>query len=55
MTSVSEALDLNPGAIVIMHTVYASQKANGLPAIILGLRAMGYEPVTITEALLPED
>jgi peptidoglycan/xylan/chitin deacetylase (PgdA/CDA1 family) len=46
---------IHPGAIVIMHTFYASQKANGLPAIIQSLRAMGYEPVTITEALLPDD
>ena len=38
-----------------MHTVYASQKAGGLPAIIQGLRAMGYEPVTVTETLLAED
>jgi peptidoglycan/xylan/chitin deacetylase (PgdA/CDA1 family) len=46
---------VHPGAIVVMHTVYASQKAGGLPAIIRGLRAMGYEPVTVTETLLAED
>lgn len=44
-----------PGAIVVMHTVNASQKAGALPAIVRDLRASGYEPVTITEILLAED
>ena len=46
---------VRPGAIVVMHTVNASQKAGALPAIIRDLRASGYEPVTITEALLADD
>ncbi len=44
-----------PGAIVVMHTVSASQKAAALPPLIRDLRASGYEPVTITELFLPED
>ena len=47
--------EIHPGAIVIMHTSYASQKAAALPAIIRDLRASGYEPVTVTETLLAED
>ncbi len=46
---------VRPGAIVVMHTVYASQKAGALPAIIRDLRASGYEPVTVTEVLLQDD
>jgi peptidoglycan/xylan/chitin deacetylase (PgdA/CDA1 family) len=44
-----------PGSIVVMHTVYASQKAVALPPLIRDLRAAGYKPVTITELFLPED
>ncbi|MDI6830401.1 MAG: polysaccharide deacetylase family protein, partial [Actinomycetota bacterium] len=44
-----------PGSIVVMHTVNASQKAGALPSLIRDLRASGYEPVTVTELLLPED
>jgi peptidoglycan/xylan/chitin deacetylase (PgdA/CDA1 family) len=47
--------EVRPGAIVVMHGGYASQKAGALPAIIRDLRASGYEPVTVTEALLAED
>ncbi|MDD5667253.1 MAG: polysaccharide deacetylase family protein [Actinomycetota bacterium] len=46
---------VRPGAIVVMHTVYASQKAGALPAVIRDLRASGYEPVTVTEVLLADD
>jgi len=46
---------VRPGIIVVMHTVNAPQKAGALPAIIRDLRASGYEPVTITEALLADD
>ncbi|MBN2026619.1 MAG: polysaccharide deacetylase family protein, partial [Actinobacteria bacterium] len=47
--------EVRPGSIVVMHTAYSSQKAAALPAIIRDLRASGYEPVTVTEALLADD
>ncbi|RJP34909.1 MAG: polysaccharide deacetylase family protein, partial [Actinobacteria bacterium] len=44
-----------PGSIVVMHAVDAAQKAGALPSVIRDLRASGYEPVTITELLLPPE
>jgi peptidoglycan/xylan/chitin deacetylase (PgdA/CDA1 family) len=43
--------DASPGAIIIMHVGSASQDAAALPAVIDGLRDMGYDFVTIPELL----
>jgi peptidoglycan/xylan/chitin deacetylase (PgdA/CDA1 family) len=40
-----------PGAIVIMHVGSESQDAAALPEVIEGLRAAGYELVTLTDIL----
>lgn len=41
-----------PGTIVLLHCGSA-QEAQALPVVIGNLRAAGYEPVTLTEALSP--
>lgn len=49
---IERASRAGPGTIVLMHCG-SPQEAVALPAVIGNLRAAGYEPVTLTELLLP--
>jgi peptidoglycan/xylan/chitin deacetylase (PgdA/CDA1 family) len=45
--------DVRPGSIVLLHVMYLSREASltALPQIITGLRARGFEFVTVRELL----
>jgi len=49
---IERASRAGPGTIVLMHCG-SQQGAVALPAVIENLRAAGYEPVTLTEVLVP--